>query len=749
MHSIELINIQFKNLFSYGSNINEVKLNNDGITWIKGPNGSGKSTIIEAITVALFGESYRKIPQKEMINAANQSKLWVRLEFYRRDSKAETHYVVERSLGRSGSMSFDIWVNGQHKEKEAGYSQKYFEDEIIGFNRNLFENVISLNTIQSKPFIDMDSKEKRTLLESIIALHIDKIKKLNADEFSITSARYSDAENDVIKYQRRLSDLVIAKDALLREQQDDIDVLQQDIDTNKNTIARLEIDLKKIVEEEKQIIANGTQLKAKLDLFTSVDGDFRKLDEIKQLITHIDDSKPMLIDMESALAVQLNQLTPSLVELELFQVKYDTLLMEYKSKYNVSSLVELKQRERQLSNEIVTIEANIVNAQHELNHIKSENDSLKSGVACSTCGKLSTEDDMELIRENLRVAWTKSNSLKKDLNKKLKEIKSTHEKLPGIISSLDEENSLFLTRKTTVMAQQKSYDREYDTYKKLHAAHMANTDKLSTLIKYFSNEDIDIVEKRLNSAKSDRDSIVSEMNSLRTSLGIVKNNITTLSNTKYTVEKSIKVLEDRLNKRKNASEGGSLSLNESQIEATTIELNTARINVKKYSEELEIIKYISKMYGDDGIKKFVLGIFVPNLNQVISHNIALFALPFAIEFDDSLDYKFISKFGMAQVYKGLSQGQQRKLNFSISMAFRDFVSLIADFKINLMFLDEVLDVSTDDEGLRDMISLIKQKSSDIDSIYLMSHRGEDFEDEWNHIMEVSNDGMYSRVELLH
>ena len=749
MHSIELINIQFKNLFSYGSNINEVKLNNDGITWIKGPNGSGKSTIIEAITVALFGESYRKIPQKEMINAANQSKLWVRLEFYRRDSKAETHYVVERSLGRSGSMSFDIWVNGQHKEKEAGYSQKYFEDEVIGFNRNLFENVISLNTIQSKPFIDMDSKEKRTLLESIIALHIDKIKKLNADEFSITSARYSDAENDVIKYQRRLSDLVIAKDALLREQQDDIDVLQQDIDTNKNTIARLEIDLKKIVEEEKQIIANGTQLKAKLDLFTSVDGDFRKLDEIKQLITHIDDSKPMLIDMESALAVQLNQLTPSLVELELFQVKYDTLLMEYKSKYNVSSLVELKQRERQLSNEIVTIEANIVNAQHELNHIKSENDSLKSGVACSTCGKLSTEDDMELIRENLRVAWTKSNSLKKDLNKKIKEIKSTHEKLPGIISSLDEENSLFLTRKTTVMAQQKSYDREYDTYKKLHAAHMANTDKLSTLIKYFSNEDIDIVEKRLNSAKSDRDSIVSEMNSLRTSLGIVKNNITTLSNTKYTVEKSIKVLEDRLNKRKNASEGGSLSLNESQIEATTIELNTARINVKKYSEELEIIKYISKMYGDDGIKKFVLGIFVPNLNQVISHNIALFALPFAIEFDDSLDYKFISKFGMAQVYKGLSQGQQRKLNFSISMAFRDFVSLIADFKINLMFLDEVLDVSTDDEGLRDMISLIKQKSSDIDSIYLMSHRGEDFEDEWNHIMEVSNDGMYSRVELLH
>ena len=83
------------------------------------------------------------------------------------------------------------------------------------------------------------------------------------------------------------------------------------------------------------------------------------------------------------------------------------------------------------------------------------------------------------------------------------------------------------------------------------------------------------------------------------------------------------------------------------------------------------------------------------------------------------------------------------------MAFRDFVTLIADFKINLMFLDEVLDVSTDAEGLRDMIELIKQKSSDIDSIYLMSHRGEDFSDEWEHTIEVNNDGLYSSVSQLY
>ena len=58
MHSVKLKNVKWQNLLSYGTNINEVSLDNDGITWIKGPNGVGKSTIIEAITVALFLNTY-------------------------------------------------------------------------------------------------------------------------------------------------------------------------------------------------------------------------------------------------------------------------------------------------------------------------------------------------------------------------------------------------------------------------------------------------------------------------------------------------------------------------------------------------------------------------------------------------------------------------------------------------------------------------------------------------------------------
>lgn len=757
MHSIELTRIQFKNLFSYGTNLNEVVLNNDGITWIKGPNGSGKSTVIEAITVALFGESYRKIPQKEMINAANTSKLWVRLEFCRRDARGDVQYAVERSLGRSGSMSFVIWVNGEQKDKEAGYSQKYFEDEILGFNRNLFENVISLNTIQSKPFIEMDSKEKRTLLESIISLHIDKIKKLNSGEYTLASSKYDDAVGDVQKYDRRLVDLIAAKDALLREQQDDVDQLQGDIDVNLLMIANTDSEIARLRSSSAVIIQDGTRLKSERDAYNYISGDKGLLVELRTLTSQLNSIDARITELDSDINTRTTQYNDQCVALD----DANAALIEAReviiSKFGAMvSSTEFRANDRILMGSIVRAEANLSVITSELEHIKSEADALKSGVPCPTCGKESTEDDIENIRKSLRTKWKSCNDKKKKLVDEIKRYKIESDAIKESIESivtLEANLQLASDRHRTLTdhcavskSMLDSTISSKESFVKTVAKQKSRIDAIHT---HFSGMSIDVIESTIADSQGKSDAIDVRIAELRGELLVLNNTITSLSNTHAAAVKSIAILQDRLDKRKLAGEGSSLALNEAQIETTKGDIHDARTRVKKYSEEMELIKYIDKMYGDEGIKKFVLGIFVPNLNQVVAHNIALFGLPFAIEFDDSLDYKFISKFGMAQVYKGLSQGQQRKLNFCISMAFRDFVTLIADFKINLMFLDEVLDVSTDAEGLRDMIELIKQKSSDIESIYLMSHRGEDYSDEWAHVIEVNNDGLYSRVGQLY
>ena len=746
MHSIKLKKVKWQNLLSYGTNINEVSLDNDGITWIKGPNGVGKSTIIEAITVALFGESYRKVPNKELINAANKGKLWVRLEFERTDTLGTKLYAVERELGRSGSMKMTLEIDGDGASRAAGVSQKMFEDDILGFNRNLFENVISLNTVQSKPFIDMSSDEKRKLLESIIALHMDKMKKINATENTIISSKFSDATNDAQKFASRIRELETARNTLLREQQDDIDQLQSDIDREAGEIAKIESDLVKLKAAEKKIVAKGTTLKADSDAFGDLDSLQNAVVEYKSLVGVAADDSPELTRLNGDIGIIDGKIksTKSIIE----SLKETFVVPERFRSHG--DLAGLKRQQKTLASSITSFETKISGKVSEMDHVKQEADALTAGIPCSTCGKLSTEDDVDGIRKTLRGKWTSLNKLKKELDGNLVSADATMADLTETIDRLDNISGQITTKENDLKSLNQSRTSTNTLVESIISNTKRRTDRITELKGILGDADIQIIEKEIITKKSQKQAIDDELATLRGTLTTNRDTQKAAAKARDAHGINLTNLNLRMTKRKNSGDGSSLALNSEQIEKARLDLEVAHDNIRKYSDEIELIKFIDEMYGDDGIKKFVLGIFVPTLNQVISHNIGLFSLPFAIEFDDSLDYEFVGKFGMAQVYKGLSQGQQRKLNFCISMAFRDFVSLIADFRINIMFLDEVLDISTDAEGLRDMIHLIKQKNEvDIDSIYLMSHRGEDFEEEWKHVIEVSNDGMYSKVNQLY
>jgi hypothetical protein len=53
------------------------------------------------------------------------------------------------------------------------------------------------------------------------------------------------------------------------------------------------------------------------------------------------------------------------------------------------------------------------------------------------------------------------------------------------------------------------------------------------------------------------------------------------------------------------------------------DLKTANDRVVKYSDEIELTKYIDKMCSDSGMKRIVLSTFVPNLNTAIMENMRL------------------------------------------------------------------------------------------------------------------------------
>ena len=99
MPNIELKNLSFSNMFSYGT-ANKMNLHKNRITQLTAPNGSGKSSIAMIIQEILFNKNVKGIKKSDILNRWSKTKQWSgSLEFTVEDK------VYEVSVVRSGAQT--------------------------------------------------------------------------------------------------------------------------------------------------------------------------------------------------------------------------------------------------------------------------------------------------------------------------------------------------------------------------------------------------------------------------------------------------------------------------------------------------------------------------------------------------------------------------------------------------------------------------------------------------------------------
>ncbi|EPR28513.1 Exonuclease sbcC [Geobacillus sp. WSUCF1] len=76
-----------------------------GVFGIFGPTGSGKSTILDAMTLALFGSVERAANRTQAIINHAEQELFVSFTFELENAAGAKRYTVERSLKKSGRMA--------------------------------------------------------------------------------------------------------------------------------------------------------------------------------------------------------------------------------------------------------------------------------------------------------------------------------------------------------------------------------------------------------------------------------------------------------------------------------------------------------------------------------------------------------------------------------------------------------------------------------------------------------------------
>lgn len=143
------------------------------------------------------------------------------------------------------------------------------------------------------------------------------------------------------------------------------------------------------------------------------------------------------------------------------------------------------------------------------------------------------------------------------------------------------------------------------------------------------------------------------------------------------------------------------------------------VNLRDHQEFL--LKLLTNK--DSFIRKKIIDQNLSFLNFRLKQYLVDIGLPHEVKFKSDLEVE-ISMFGKEFDFDNLSRGERTRLILSLSWAFRDVFESMND-KINLLFIDELIDSGLDTSGVESSLSILKKMNRDNNrNIYLISHRDE-------------------------
>ena len=159
--------LSWKNFLSTGNNKTTVDLTRHHNTLISGENGAGKSTMLDALTFALFGKSFRGINIPQLPNSINEKECEVQITF----TIGNNEYRVFRSLK---PKKFEIYKNDELLDQDAKARdyQKILEEQILKMSYKSFCQVVILGSSNYVPFMQLSASDRRLVVENLLDIEV-------------------------------------------------------------------------------------------------------------------------------------------------------------------------------------------------------------------------------------------------------------------------------------------------------------------------------------------------------------------------------------------------------------------------------------------------------------------------------------------------------------------------------------------------------------------------------------------------
>ena len=147
---------------------------------------------------------------------------------------------------------------------------------------------------------------------------------------------------------------------------------------------------------------------------------------------------------------------------------------------------------------------------------------------------------------------------------------------------------------------------------------------------------------------------------------------------------------------------------------------------------------------DSFIRKKIIDQNLAYLNNRLTYYLDKLGLPHQVVFQNDLAVE-ITQLGQDLDFDNLSRGERNRLILGMSFAFRDVWESLYQ-KINLMFIDELIDSGMDTAGVENALGVLKKMGREGDkNVYLISHKDE-LVGRVNHVMKVIKENGFTSYE---
>ena len=144
---------------------------------------------------------------------------------------------------------------------------------------------------------------------------------------------------------------------------------------------------------------------------------------------------------------------------------------------------------------------------------------------------------------------------------------------------------------------------------------------------------------------------------------------------------------------------------------------------------------------DSFIRKRIIDQNLNYLNARLGQYLDRIGLPHTVKFNNDLTVS-IEELGRELDFDNLSRGERNRLILSLSWAFRDVWENLYK-KINLLFMDEVIDSGMDSSGVENSLAILKKMAREGErSVWLVSHKDE-LASRVNNILTVVKENGYT------